>query len=164
MEQFTLDIGKIEDDFFGNCQLLGLQTSLSATRLCWLLENNLGLCFQRKMMDDIDVRRIYDVPKAPQLSGTLFDNIETQEEPMHFLVYRHAFDHTDSGILLYTNQRNGYYLLPESRNQNFLLLIQDEDFRIAGQPLQDWLGRISAIEQVNILQPEQIRNKANLII
>ncbi|RQO31509.1 IPExxxVDY family protein [Taibaiella sp. KBW10] len=164
MEQLTLDIGKIEDTFFGNCQLLGIQTTLSATRLCWLLEHNLGLCFQRKMMDDIDVRRIYDIPKAPQLSGTLFDDIDTPEEPMHFSVYRHVFNHTDSGILLYANHRNGYYLLPESRNQNFLLLIQDEDFCIMEKSLPEWLTHIPAIEQVNHLHLDKIKNKANLII
>ncbi|WP_161971189.1 IPExxxVDY family protein [Edaphocola flava] len=164
MELLTLDLDKIEDDFFDNCQLLGLQTNASPTRLCWLLETYLGLCFQRRMTDDIDVRRIYDVPQAPQLNGTLFDHIDTPDEPVHFLVYRHVFHYTDLGILLYTNHRNGYYLLPESKSQNYLLLIQDEDFRIRDKELAEWLQELPTIEGVSVLPLDQLKHKSNLII
>ena len=163
--ELLLDIGQIEEDFFDEAQLIGLQTSMSSSKLCWLLEQRLGLCFERKLLDDIAAHRFNEIPAEKQ-SGTLFDEVVEERQDIYFQVFRHRLKQSSSETMfLYSNHEGGYILLPEHKNFDYFLLIKDKTFRLENEPLSFWLRALPELSQgVQELDLSKIVHKMHMII
>lgn len=163
-KQQLLALESIDTFYFDDCQLLGIQTNLGATQLCYSLESQLGLCFSRKLTNDIAINFVSGKDSGFGISGTLFESFPV-EEMVHFALFEHRLAFSDTCIFLYQNQQQGYFLIPEQKQFQYFMLVQDLCLHLARQPLQDWINKIPAIDSCLIVDIEDLgKSKENLII
>lgn len=164
VKQQLLALESIDTFYFDDCQLLGIQTKLGATQFCYTLESQLGLCFQRKLTNDVAINFISGKDSGLGISGTLFESFPV-EELVHFALFEHQLAFSDAHIYIYQNQQRGYFLIPEQKQFQYFMLIQDECLQLARQPLQHWISQIPEINSCRIVDIEALgKSKENLII
>lgn len=164
MVKQLLALESIDTFYFDDCQLLGLQTKLGATQLCYILECQLGLAFQRRLTNDVAINFTSGTDSGMGVAGTLFENVAV-EELVHFPLYEHQLSFSDAHIYIYQNERGGYFLIPEQKQFQYFMLIQDECLQLARQPLQHWINQIPDIQSCRPIDIEALgKSKENLII
>ncbi len=164
VKQQLLALESIDTFYFDDCQLLGLQTKLGATQLCYILECQLGLAFRRKLTNDVAINFTSGTDSGLGIMGTLFENVAV-EELVHFPLYEHQLSFSDAHIYIYQNERGGYFLIPEQKQFQYFMLIQDECLQLARQPLHHWMNQIPDIQACKIIDIDGLgKSKENLII
>ncbi|MBL7705897.1 MAG: IPExxxVDY family protein [Taibaiella sp.] len=164
VKQQLLSLESIDTFYFDDCQLLGIQTKLGATQLCYTLEAHLGMPFHRKLTNDVAINFISGKDSGLGIAGTLFENVPV-EELVHFALFEHQLSFSDAHIYIYQNQQRGYFLIPEQKQFQYFMLIQDECLQLARQPLQHWINQIPDIHSCRRIDIEALgKSKENLII
>lgn len=162
LQFFTLE--SIDNYYFDDCQLLGIQSNSSSTQLCFDIERSLGIAFTRKLTNDVAIMFNDAKDAGLGIPGTLFESIPT-EVLVHFALYEHKINYSDNSIYLYQNKNDGYYLISEYKQFNYLILIQDNCFLWHQSPLQNWLSKIKSINSCKEIDIINIgKSKENLII
>lgn len=145
MANLVLDNDKIAEEYFENTRLLGIQCSADASRFVWLINKHLGFDFRYKDESEIELNK-----RGRRLVFPLFEFSET---------------HIDINHLIYTNQFDGEYLLPELKHTDFLWLVRfggaEADFMSV---LTAEIRKIESVQLVTPLANDKIKNKQILVV
>ena len=136
---------QLADDFFDGCRLMGIVASVKPYQFNWQLNQALG--FQFRANNDIEIQ-------LTKKNRTYFFSVYEYPVPARTLVH-----------YLYCNQHEGEYLLPEFRHLDYLWLtrhdwLDEEEL----QSLLQSVRRMPAVQLVNEMTHEKIKNKQHLIL
>ncbi len=146
MAKMVLDIDAMQEDFFAETAMLGIATAAPAYHLCWILNRHFDINFVRD--PDLDI----------------FAKKKKEEEEYHFPIYKYDPPNSSHRYLLYKLKNGTESLLPETRQLDYLWLIQtanpEEDVdRIARE-----IRNIPEVQLAQILVPGQLKSVNNLLI
>ena len=142
--KLTLDMGAMQDDFFADTAMIGIVTAMQGYRICWMINNQFDIDFIRDPEQDVFLQK--------------------KDNEFYFPVYRFELPNSNHKYLLYKLKSGNETLLPETKQLDYLWLIQtanaDEDAsRIAAE-----LRIIPDIQLARILSVEELKNVKNLIV
>jgi hypothetical protein len=142
--KLTLDMGAMQDDFFADTSMIGIVTAMQGYRLCWMINNHFDVNFIRDPQQDILLQK--------------------KDNEFYFPVYRYDLANSSHRYLLYKLKNGTETLLPETKQLDYLWLIQtanaDEDaYQIAAD-----LRNTPDIQLARILSVEELKNVKNLIV
>lgn len=160
-----IELANVEDFYFDECLLIGIDTHLCGTQLCVELQSKLDLDFYRNLGNEAEVHFKSGTDSGLGIPGTLFENIAT-EQSVWFPLYEYTAPFTDSScISIFENHQNGFYLVPECKQFNFIILLKNEDFQLQNKSFHHWLSQIPSLKKSQILSIEDLgQSKQNLIM
>lgn len=142
--KLKIDNDELAEEFFSDVRIIGITGPKKAYQFCWLLNHQLRFDFRINNEIEISLAR---------KNRNYFFNIYQYIKPGNSVTY-----------LLYTNQFDGEYLLPEFKHFDFFWMFKGNDI------LEDDvltivrnLRELKGIQFVTELQIEQIKNKSHLI-
>ena len=143
MAKLVLDTNAMQKDFFEDTSMLGIATALPAYHLCWVLNRHFDINFIRDADQNISIRK--------------------KEDQYYFPIYKYDLPNSSHRYLLYKLKNGAESLLPETRQLDYLWLIEtanpDEDVnRIARE-----IRNIPDIQLAQVLVPGQLKNVNNLL-
>lgn len=142
--KLKLNVDELTEDFFDDCRLIGIMSSVKNYQFCWQL--NTGLGYQFRLNAEIEIQLMRKTRKY------------------FFPVYQSAGENIFFNHYLYHNQFDGEYLLPEFKHMDFLWLMKGEgieDFQ--STELLKLLKSLPCVQLAAELTNEKIKNKGNLI-
>ena len=144
MAKMVLDMNAMQEDFFADTAMLGIATALPAYHLCWVLNKHFDINFIR----DPD------------------QNIATQkkDDQYFFPIYKYDLPNSTHKYLLYKLKNGTESLLPETRQLDYLWLLQTGDPDEDAQNIARELRNIPDIQLAQILVPGQLKSVNNLLI
>ncbi len=110
MKSLLLDDTHFSDDFFSESKLMGIVTSYKNYKFCWQLNKHLGLRFKLNNLLEIQLKKTK--------KGIVRDYF--------FQVYQFNNVLTNLDHLIYHNQFNGEYLLPEYKHIDFIWMMKGD--------------------------------------
>ena len=142
--RLKIDDDQLIGDFFHNCRLLGIVAPQKDYMFIWNINQILGFKFRSSLNVEIQLKK--------------------KQRDYYFNIYEYDVPGTGTQHLLYENQHDGEYLLPEFKHLDFFWLIKEctlteEEFA----ELQESVKKIPAVQMVTEVNHEIIRNKKNLI-
>lgn len=126
-------------------ELLGLVSPVKDYKMAWLINRELDLNLIKS--DDIQIEFL----SAPQL-----------EISQYLLSLPHGFIQLLKNKALNTSQQLAY-LIPELRNLDYFLLVQDQTQQISISTFMDHLAKNPYIQSVVRLDISKIKSKENLL-
>lgn len=144
MAKMTLDVAAMQDDFFADVSLVGIVSAMPAYRLCWIVNQHFGIDFARN---------------AEQ-------NIQLQKKGVRYLfpTYQYNFPNSNYQYLLYKLKNGSEMLLPETKQLDFLWMVQtaepDEDARSIASELKN----IADIQLAQLIEKNQLKSLTNLLV
>ena len=144
MLNLKIDETELYDDFFEDVIVLGIVVPVRDYMFIWHMNNLLSFRFRQHTEAEIRLNR-----KKREYTFNLF------EYCVPFTTIRH---------LLYENQHDGEYLLPEFKHLDFIWVIKEGNF--SREELDDFLGIIKMSEKVQMVTEipiEKIKSKENLL-
>lgn len=144
--KLVLDTSAMQEDFFEATEMIGIASPLPGHRFVWMLNARFALNFRRAA--DMDVCL----------------NAKSKEDFQHFAVYHFADTVGGSEHFLYRLRAEKKVLLPEVKNLDYLWLIQNarsaDDTDIYAQHLR----AMSEVQLATILSPDELKNRAHLLV
>jgi hypothetical protein len=144
MPKLILDMNAMQEDFFAESSLIGLGTALPAYQLCWLLNQHFDLRFARDTEQNICLRK--------------------KDKQYIFPVYHFDIPNTYCRYLLYKLKNGSESLLPETRQLDYLWLVQTAEPEEDAHNILTSLKSIPDIQLSQILLPDQLKNLNNLLV
>jgi hypothetical protein len=139
-----LDEGLISEDFFEHSGLLGIQVPFDSFQFCWKLNDFLGYNFKATPPFEIELRR--------------------KNRKYFFPIFESKKENVLSEHLLYSNQYDGEYLLPEYKHIDFIWKIKNENNK---EEIMDFLKfELTMIEEIQVIidiAVDNLKSKSNLI-
>ena len=144
MPKLLLNTDGIEENFFTGTHLLGIMSLVKNYRFIWQVNSYTG--FDLRLNSEIEIQ------------------LKRKGRNYFFQMYQFYQSECELEHIIYFNQFQGEYLLPEFKHLDFLWLIRgnftsDEDIL----NLQTKLKTIENIQLVAELTYDKIKNKSNLI-
>ncbi len=144
MAKLVLDTSAMQDDFFADTAMIGIGTAQQGYRFCWILNRHFDINFLRDPEQNICVQK--------------------KDSKYYFPIYQYILPNSSHKYLLYKLKNGNESLLPETRQLDYLWLIQtasptDDARQIAGE-----LRNIPDVQLAQILDPEQLKNLINLLV
>lgn len=139
MQSFTLDIKSLEEDFFRDCALIGISSTVTGTRLCWSLNEILGIDLIRKEQDAFCEDHCYPI-------------------------YEHVFPLTDCRLYVFQNHCKGNILVPELHSFNYIIMLSGEMLDWSAAEIEHILLKIPFIQTAQFIDLEEIDDKSGLIL
>lgn len=144
MSKTVLNMAAAQESFFAETAMIGIASSVPAYRLCWLLNERFGINFARDPGQNIVVRK--------------------KDAQYHFAVFQYELPNSTYKYLFYQLKNGKEVLLPETKQLDFIWLLQtacpDEDAVDIAAALRD----IPEVQLAQILSAEQLRNINNLLL
>lgn len=161
---YQLSNAGIEEEFFGHCRLIAIQSSFPGYTLCAHFNTRLGLTFER--IPELDIHIDFTDRKPKNTSLGLFEALTEQLTfPVCFPVYQYAYPaYEDARMLLYTNKSEGMNLLPDMKWADFILMLQGETYDDISKAIPDIFSRMEKISWYRELDIASLKWKKNLII
>ncbi len=134
----------MQEDFFADVAMLGIVTAVPGYHLCWLLNRYFDINFVREPDQNLPLQK--------------------KKNQYYFPIYQYDFPNSNYKYLLYKLKNGSESLLPETRQLDYLWLIQtanpDEDAdKIAAE-----LKNIQEIQLAQLLIPGQLKSLNNLLL
>lgn len=143
--KLKIDNDSLVEEFFECSRLLGIVAPVKDYQFSWLINQALGYSFRINNGLEIQLKK---------KNRNYFFSIYEYEVPGCCMVH-----------YLYNNQYDGEYLLPEFKHLDFLWLAKGEEMDTeALTSLQQSLRNLPAVQLVNEMTHEKIRNKQHLIL
>lgn len=139
-----LNMDAMEDTFFEDTAMLGIVTAAPPYRLCWILNEFFDIDFARDPEQNIDLKR---------------KGIEYR-----FPIYHYDLPNSTHKYLLYKLKQGSEPLLPETRQLDYLWLVQTGNAEADAMWLVQQLRNISDVQLATPLDPDQMKSIANLLI
>jgi len=137
-------MGAMQEDFFADTAMVGIVSAMQGYRFCWIINNYFNINFTRDPEQDITLQK--------------------KDNEFYFPVYSFIVANSSNKYLLYKLKNGNETLLPETKQLDYLWLIQtanpDED---AYKITQD-LRNIPDVQLAQILAADQLKNIKNLIV
>lgn len=143
--KLKIDNESIAKEFFENSFLIGIVSPVKDYLFTWHVNQKLGFNFRINNSLEIQLRK-----KSRNYFFSVYEFVEPGNTTFH---------------LLYNNQHDGEYLLPEFKHLDFLWLIKgDELDKEKIKILLQSLKLIPSVQLVNEMTNEKIKNKQHLIL
>ena len=143
--KLKIDNESIAKEFFENSFLIGIVSPVKDYLFTWHVNQKLGFNFRINNSLEIQLRK-----KNRNYFFSVYEFLEPGNTTFH---------------LLYNNQHDGEYLLPEFKHLDFLWLIKgDELDKEKLKTLLQSLRLIPSVQLVNEMTNEKIKNKQHLIL
>lgn len=126
-----------------NFYIWGIHSPMEDYRLCWLLNNMLQWNFRR--VDDLEIYNEYNML-------------------MSFHTYKHENKEDLYSIELIENKHDGFVLLPELRNFDYLFLFQGEEDYFDKDEITVILKQLQGIQSIFEIDIAQIKSKYKLLV
>lgn len=162
MAKILLNTEAFEAEFFSGTLLYALGAAgIKDYRMCWNLNQYLGLCFCRK--PELDIAILHKMA-ARAIPASLFDAyIEERNRLFYFPVFCHEISGVDAVIYLYSNRCEERVLIPELKSADFFLLIP----QTAEAPEKEWLPHCETMPGISWIREialENLRSRRNFIL
>jgi hypothetical protein len=145
MAKLLLDNEQIAEEYFANAQLLGIQCPAEPHKFIWLINHHFGFDFRYQAGSEI--------------------LLEKRGRKLYFPVFSFEETHLSVQHLIYTNQFDGEYLLPELKFTDFLWLVRSDNNDSAFmQLLANEIRQVNTVQMVTMLSNDKIKNKQHLIL
>jgi len=145
MTNKILDIVEMEEDFFEEAVLVGIVSAQPAYRLCWIINQHFDLNFIREPEHMIPLKKK--------------DNTIN-----HFPYFTCDLAGSSQRYLLYQLKINGAFLLPETKNMDYVWLLQTGNSSGDAQEIARGLRSLQDVQLATVLMPSQLKNAEHLII
>jgi len=143
--KLKLDNETIAKEFFENSFLMGIVAPVKDYVFAWHINQKLGLGFRNNA--DLEIQLL------------------KKKRNYFFSVYHYMDASVNTEHLLYNNQHDGEFLLPEFKHLDFLWLIKGDD--LIKEELDTLLQStriIPAVQLVTEMTNEKIKNKQHLVL
>lgn len=142
--KLNIDNESIAEEFFENSFLMGIVCPIKDYVFTWHVNQKLGFNFR--------------------INNSLEIQLHKKNRNYFFSVYECIEQGNKNSHILYNNQHDGEYLLPEFKHLDFLWLIKGceikkDDTKLLIQSLK----LIPSVQLVNEMTNEKIKNKSHLI-
>lgn len=144
--KLVLDTSAMQDDFFEGAALIGISTSLTAHRFCWLLNSCFNLSFARAVEMDVCLRST------------------REEDHQYFSVYHYVEPLNVGQHILYRLRCGKERLLPELKNLDYLWMVQSAQAETDAALFTAHLRGMSDVQLANMLVPEELKSRLNLLV
>ena len=144
MAKLVLDMDAMQDDFFSDAALIGIGSALPAYNFCWLLNRHFGISFIRDTDQNISLKK--------------------KDKEFIFPVYNYIIPNSDHKYLLYKLKSGTESLLPETRQLDYLWLVQTANPTEDAKEILKGLKELNEVQLANILQPRQLKSLNNLLV
>lgn len=143
--KLKLDNGSVTTSFFEDSALLGIMAPVKDYLFTWNVNQRLGFNF--RINNDLEI---------PLLK---------KNRQYFFPVYEFMEKDSDNFHLIYNNQHDGEYLLPEFKHLDFLWFIKDSTLQTSKvQMLIQAIRQLPSVQMVLELTNEKIKHKDHLIV
>lgn len=131
--KLVLDGTHFSENFYSESKLIGIVTSYKNYKFCWQLDKYLGLRFKLNNLLEIQLKKTK--------KGIARDYF--------FQVYQFKNILTNLDLLIYHNQFNGEYLLPEYKHIDFIWMMKGD---VMNNPLiEPLLQRVKQLDGLQLL-------------
>jgi hypothetical protein len=144
MAKLVLDTNAMQEDFFEDTAMLGIATALPAYHLCWVLNRHFDINFIRDPEQNISTQK--------------------KDDQYYFPIYNYDLPNSSHKYLLYKLKNGTESLLPETKQLDYLWLIQTADPEGDVINIAREIRNIPDIQLAQILVPSQLKNVNNLLI
>jgi hypothetical protein len=135
----VLDVAAIEEDFFDYASIYGLRFSEAPYYCAWFLNNHLGTNFER--------------------NKSFFRQNESGFDLYEFFDRKTSLEH-----LLYTNHREGNYMIREMRGFQYFWMVKGEDFSyIYMNQMKQRIEKSFPVLDLQLIDIDKITNKSLFI-
>ena len=134
----------MQEDFFQETAMIGIVAALPAYHFCWLLNDHFDINFTRE-----PDQNLYLMKKGVRYS---------------FPTYQYDLPNSYHKYLLYKLKHGAESLLPETKQMDYLWLIQTANFDEDGQAIARELRNIASIQMAQLLGSEQLKSLNNLLV
>ena len=144
MARLILDMEAMQEEFFAESALIGIASALHAYNLCWVLNRHFDTAFVRDPEQNIEL-------------------IKKGKEYI-FPVYIHEVPGCEYKYLLYKLKSGTESLLPETRQLDYLWLVQTANPEEDAQEILAGLQQVNEIQFARLLPAEQLKSLINLLV
>jgi hypothetical protein len=143
--RLTINNEVLAEEFFSDAQLLGIQCSMEPHSFIWLINKRFLYQFRYQNGAEIIVQK-----RQRNFSFPVFQCQESNLQLTH---------------LIYTNQQDGEYLLPELKHFDYIWMLKGElsNIDLPDLVLKE-LKNVPDIQMVALLATDKIRNKTQLVM
>lgn len=135
----------MQEEFFADAALIGLVSTLPASRLCWLLNNRFDISFTRRPDMDICLQ------KSPS-------------KQHYFSIYEYNIPLSETRYLLYKLKSSNEALLPELKQLDYLWMIQSSSAETDAATFTAWLRDMPEIQLAQTITPDRLKNISHLLL
>lgn len=144
MAKFVLNMEEMKEDFFGDAAMIGIVSGLPAYRLCWILNRHFGLDF------------FCDTEQTIRL--------QKKGQEYFFPVYCYHLPNSNHKYILYKLKNGNETLLPETKNMDYVWLINSADPENDAAQITNELRGLPDIQLAMILSHDQLKSLNNLLV
>jgi hypothetical protein len=143
--KLKIDNESLAKEFFENSFLMGIVSPVKDYLFTWHVNQKLGFNFR--------------------LNNSLEIQLCKKKRNYFFSVYEFIEPGSTTFHLIYNNQNDGEYLLPEFKHLDFLWLIKSEEMdKKETHTLLQSIKHLPSVQLVNEMSNEKIKNKQHLIL
>ena len=144
MAKMVLDMAAMQEDFFADSAMIGIVTAMPAYHFCWQLNRHFDINFLRDPDQNIPLQK--------------------KDNYYYFPIYQYNFPNSSHKYLLYKLKNGNESLLPETRQLDFLWLIQTANPEDDADQIAAELRNIPGVQLAQILIAEQLKSINNLLV
>lgn len=139
-----LNMAAAQEGFFSDVAMIGIGTAHPAYHLCWLVNEHFGIDFVRDPDQSIPMQK--------------------KDVQYYFPVYICNLPNSSHRYMLYKLKNGNESLLPETRLLDYLWLIQTDSPEEDALLITGELRNIPGIQLARILEQDQLKSLANLLV
>ena len=144
MAKLVLDTSAMQDDFFEDTAMIGISTAQQGYRICWILNQHFDINFLRDPDQNLCLQK--------------------KDSKYYFPIYQYHLPNSSHKYLLYKLKNGNESLLPETRQLDYLWLIQTDNPEDDALSIVSELRNIPDVQLAQILAPDQLKNINNLLV
>src|ERR1035437_4418925 len=149
MAKLVLNTSAMLEDFFEGTAMIGIVTAQPAYRFCWILNNYFDINFIRDPEQNLSLQK---------------KDKEKKENQYHFPIYQYDMPNSSHKYLLYKLKSGSESLLPETKQMDYLWLIQTANPEEDANLIANELKNIPDVQLAQILVPDQLKSLNNLLV
>jgi hypothetical protein len=144
MAKLVLDMSAMQDDFFADTAMIGIATAMPGYHLCWALNKHFDINFERDPEQNISSQK--------------------KENQYHYPIYQCTFPDSSHKYMLYKLKNGAESLLPETKQLDYLWMVQTADPEHDAIEIARELRNIPDIQLAQILTTDQLKSVNNLLV
>jgi len=142
--KLVLNMEEMRDGFFEDSAMIGIVTAAPAYRFCWMLNSHFDINFTRDPDQTICLKK--------------------KENEFFFPIYEYSLPDSSHKYLLYQLKNGPESLLPETKQMDYLWLVQTANPEDDADEIAQALRDIPDVQLAQILAPDQLKNINNLLV
>jgi hypothetical protein len=149
MAKMVLDTNAMLEDFLEDTVMIGIVTAQPAYRFCWILNHHFDIDFIRDPEQNLSLKK---------------KDKDKKENEYKFPIYHYDFPNSNHKYLLYKLKSGSESLLPETKQMDYLWLIQTANPKADAKFLINELRNIPDVQLAQILASDQLKSISNLLV